>query len=65
MVDIAGGDGNADHSDHVLKIQKAAEEKSGDPNLETRLGEQQQRRMATRATPDSLSTPGFTRWDKT
>lgn len=64
MVDIAGP-GNADHSDHVLSVQKAAEQKSGEPNIETRLGEQQQRRIATRATPDSLSTDGFTRWDKT
>ena len=72
MVDIAGGDGNADHSDHVLKVQHQARQKpfrvrrrNGEPNPETRLGEQQLRRQSRTTESASLSSPGFSRWKNT
>ena len=65
MVGTAGSDNDQSKLFEQQQGKATEKPKGGEPDTSTRLGEHQARRRAMRAQPDSLSTPGFTRWDKT
>ncbi len=65
MVGTAGSDRDQSKLFEQQKGKEPEKPNEGEPDTSTRLGEHQARRRIMREQPDSLSTDGFTRWDKT